>query len=402
MQLRYDASQHDTIVLKAVDTVPVTAAPAAQAMGSIGRALRWPIINLGYCLVVVVPTLISILYFAFIAADRYEVETKFVIRSQSNAAASQLASMMQGSSIIRSADDAYVVHAYIGSRDVIRRLMTSSTLLERLGRPEADFWWRYPGLWQRPNSERLYQHMKRLVVVDYDHSTGISTLRVQAFRADDARAIADDLLSESELLINRLSKRAQADSILTAERDVETGRVAAREIQSQITAFRNRVGMIDPGRVSTGALETILRLTLEAALTNAQIAEVEKAAPNSPQAGSLRQRVIALEGQVRKERERLAGDDASLAPLIAEYERLLLERELAEKTFASALTLLEAARADSQRQGLFLERISSPIPPDHPRYPYGLLGILATLAVTSIVYSIGRNLISDTMMHAEK
>ena len=148
------------------------------------------------------------------------------------------------------------------------------------------------------------------------------------------------------------------------------------------------------------ALETILRLTLEAALTNAQIAEVEKAAPNSPQAGSLRQRVVALEGQVRKERERLAGDDASLAPLIAEYERLMLERELAEKTFASALTLLEAARADSQRQGLFLERISSPIPPDHPRYPYGLLGILATLAVTSIVYSIGRNLISDTMMHA--
>ena len=76
MQLRYDASQHDTIMLKAVDTVPVTAAPAAQAKGSIGRALRWPIKNLGYCLVVVVPTLISILYFAFIAADRYEVETE--------------------------------------------------------------------------------------------------------------------------------------------------------------------------------------------------------------------------------------------------------------------------------------------------------------------------------------
>lgn len=400
MQLRYDASEPDTIVLKPVGAVAETA-PADELIGPIGHALRWPLNNWGYILTVVIPTLMSVLYFGFIAADRFEVETKFVIRSQSNAAASQFASLVQGSSIVRSSDDAYVVHAYIESRDVIRRL-AKAALIERLARPEADFWWRYPGLLQSPGDERLHQHMKRLVSVDYDHTTGISALRVQAFRADDARAIADELLNESELLINRLSRRAQADAIQTAEREVEASRAAARAIQSQITTFRNRIGMIDPGRVSTGTLETILRLTLEVALTSAQISESEKSSPNSPQAMGLRQRVAALNEQIRKERERLAGDETSLAPLLAEYESLTLERELAEKTFASALAALEAARADSQRQGLFLERISSPIPPDYPRYPYRLLSILITFGVASIVYSIGRNIVSDTLMHAER
>jgi capsular polysaccharide transport system permease protein len=400
MQLNFDAGQQSTIALEPLE------APAKQVLvggsgGLFGRSFRRLIGNWPYILLVVVPTITAAVYYGLIAADRFEVEAKFVIRSPSNATASQFASLVQGSSIIRSSDDAYVVHAYIGSRDMVRRLIKSK-LLERLGRSEADFWWRYPSLFQSYSEERLYKHMKRLVAVDYDYTSGISTLRVQAFSPVDARAMADELLAESELLINRLNKRAQADAIHTAELEVDTSRTAARAAQAQITAFRNRIGMIDPGRVSVGTLETILRLTLEAALTSAEISELEKATPNSPKAIALRQRVAALEGQIRKERERLAGDETSLAPLLAEYERLTLERELAEKTFASALATLEAARADSQRQGLFLERISSPIAPDHPSYPFRLFGILITFVVASIVYAIGRNLVSDTLLHAER
>ncbi len=244
--------------------------------------------------------------------------------------------------------------------------------------------------------------MRRLVAVDFDHTTGISTLRVQGVRAADAEAIANDLLDASEALINRISLRAQTDAVSSAEAEVARSRASAEAIQNEITGFRNRHGMIDPGRVSSAALETITRLTLEQAMTSAQMADVEKTSPNSPQVLSLRQWWQALEGQIAKQRAQLAGGDSTLAPLIAEYERLTLERELAEKTLASALASLEAVRADSQRQGLYLERISSPAAPDQPRYPYRLLSILLVVAGARMLYTIGRHFITDTVKHAEK
>ncbi len=400
MQLKIEPGDHNRLVLEPLDP-PVVSRDATAERGPVARALRWPLDNFGYIATVILPTLLAVAYFGFVAADRYEVETKFVVRSKSSGTASQLASMMQGTTIVRSADDAYAVHAYIASRDVVRRL-DRKVLLERLDRPEADFWWRYPSPLEAPNDERLYKHMRRIVAVDFEHTTGISTLRVQGFRASDAEATAQELLVASEELINRLSLRAQSDAVASAEAEVARSRTAAQEMQRQITQFRNRHGMIDPGRVSNAALETITRLTLEKAMTSAQIADVEKTSPNSPQAISLKQWLKALEDQIVSQRAQLAGGEATLAPLIAEYERLTLERELAEKTLASSLASLEAARVESQRQGLYLERISSPTAPDLPIYPYRILSILIVLVGAQMLYTIGRHFLTDAIKHAEK
>ena len=399
--------QQDVATREAVplELVPVGAGddlPYETELSPAGRALAALRRHVPFALFVGLPTLLAAFYFLVIAADRYEAEARFVIRSPSNAAASQLASLMQGSSIIRSADDAYIVHAYLASRDILRQLTTSSGLLERLSRPEADVLWRYPGPFSSHNEERLHRHMKSMMTVDYDFATGITTLRVQAFRPDDAKFLAGAMLDESERLINRLSARAQLDATALAEREVELTRTKARDAHARITEFRNRFGMIDPGRVSTSALETIARLALEMAQTNAQLAEVEKASPQSTQIGSLRIRLGALDAQIKKEQSNLAGTGESLAPLIAEYERLTLEREFAERTFASALTSLEAARLDTQRQRLFLERIASPSSPDYARYPYRIPGILGVMALGWILLRIVRHFLGDALAHAEK
>lgn len=353
-----------------------------------------------FFLSVVLPSLLAALYFGLIAADRYESESRFVVRSPAASGSNPLSGLMQGGSILRSADDAYIVHAYMSSRDALRVLVKEVGLLARLERPEADFLWRYPGPFLSHNEERLYDHFENFVSIDFDQSTGISTLKVQGFRPEDAQEIAEVLLKSSEDLINRLSERAQGDAIRTAAREVEEARARAREALDLITAFRRKNALIDPGRVSTAALETITTLALEVAQTNAQLAELSKASPDSPQAASLRLRIDALEAQMKQEREALAGADTSLAPLIAEYERLSLEREFAERTFASAQTALDLARIDAQRQRLFLERISSPALADYPKYPERLLGILAVLAVSFILFTIAHRFASDTRSHS--
>jgi capsular polysaccharide transport system permease protein len=351
-------------------------------------------------LMVALPTALGIVYFGVIAAARFESEAKFIVRGPSSGSTSQIASLVQGSNIVRSADDAYVVHEYIASRDAMRHLVAEDGLLDVFNRPEADLLWRYPGWFTTPNAERLFEHYLKFVSVSYDQTTGISTLRVQAFRPEDAEKIADALLRDSETLVNKLNERAQGDAIASAEREVTASKSQALAAQEQVTAFRNRESVLDPGRVSTAALETIARLSLEQAQTNAALAELTKSSPQNPQILTFRLRIAALADQITKERLQLAGNGNSMAPRIAEYEKLMLEREFAERTFVSALSSLEAARVDAQRQRLYLERISSPAVPDYAAYPYRLTFIVATFLLSGIVYRIARAVVLDTLAHA--
>ena len=390
------------IDVETIELVPIGAGASRAAASSPGppplreRALR----HKWYLLLVGLPTLLAVVYFGLVAADRYVSEAQFVVRSPSSSATSQLTSLVQGSTVVRSSDDAYITHAYIRSRDATRKLAANHDLLTYLTRPEADVLWWYPGLARTASLERLWRHFQRFVTLDYDNTTGITTLEVEAFRPEDARRIAEALLAESEALINGLSERAHREAIDMATREVEVARQRAQTALESITEFRRRNAMIDPGRVSQAALETITRLALEIANTNAELTELRRSSPDSPQAKSLAQRIAAFEDQILKERAALAGTDTSLAPLIAEYERLVLEREFAERSFASAQAAFDLARIEADRQRLFLERISTPALADYAEHPWRLLGILAVFALAHMAYGLGRRLIADMRSHA--
>ena len=115
-----------------------------------------------FFVLVALPTLACGIYFFAIAANRYEFEVKFVVRSPATSATNQLSSLVQGSSVIRSSDDAYIVREYILSRDAMNSLLNSAGLMEAFERPEADFLWRYPPRLFRPTAERLFKHYLKI------------------------------------------------------------------------------------------------------------------------------------------------------------------------------------------------------------------------------------------------
>jgi capsular polysaccharide transport system permease protein len=308
--------------------------------------------------------------------------------------------MVQGSQVSRSPDDSYAVIGYMLSRDAMRQLEKEDDLANVLNRPESDFLWRYPGWLWSANEEHLYKHYLRFVSVSYDSETGICTLDVQASRPDDAQKIADALLGYAEALINQLNVRAQNDAIETANREVVAAKVRARAELEKLTAFRDRERMIDPTRVSTEVLDTIAKLSLEEAEANAQLAEMLESSPDSPQISTMRLRIAALNDQIDHERAQLAGADGSMAPLVAEYERLDLERKFADKTFESALNLLESAKLDAMRQRLYLDRITNPVVPDYANYPYRLTFMVVIFVLSYMVYRISRSMMRDVFAHA--
>jgi capsular polysaccharide transport system permease protein len=352
--------------------------------------------------VVILPTVIATIYFACIAADQYASETRFLVRSPQRASAGLISGFLQSTGFVRAQDDSYAITEFIKSRDAAARLVEKHQLREMFARPEADMISRFPRFWTDNTQEALFRHYLDFIKVQTDSASGISTLEVRAFRAADARSIALALLEEAEQLVNRLNSRARRDAILAAQGEIDIAERHYAEVQQQLTEFRNREAMIDPDKQAASILDLISRLSLEAVEKRARIFEIERQAPSSPQIPALKASILAVEDQIARERNRVAGGKTSIAPRLSDYESLLLQRELASRRISSATASLETARLDAQQQQLYIERIVEPHLPDHPRYPRSLFWIAMTFAIALSAYFIICALSRYLQDHAEQ
>ncbi len=357
-----------------------------------------PLWRLARVALVLSPSLFAAVYYGAVAADQYVSEARFVIRTASKpgGAIGGLGALLQMVGISRSQDDAWAVHDFLTSRDALRALSARVDLRTIYGRTDADVLARFPSFLYGESEEQLYRYFQRMLTVVVSNSTGLTTLRVHAFQATDARAVAATLLDLGEDLVNKLNERIQVDAVRIAATEVT--RTEDRRIANQqaITAFRNRELLLDPVKNSAIVLEVIGKLSAELANARANIAETRVSSPTSPNLPSLQRRVEALEQQIITERSRVGSASDGLADKIAEYEKLNLEREFSIRALSQAVTSLEQARIEARRQQLFLERVVEPGIADYPMMPrrwqmvftvlgFNLLGVaLCWLALTGM------------------
>lgn len=358
--------------------------------------------KIAFLLVVAVPTALSALYFGLIASDRFVSESTFVVRSAKSPLSGGLGGLLQIVGITRSQDDAYSVQEYLLSRDAVAALAQTLPLRDMFNRPGADFFARYPNPLYRSSDEELFQYYKSRVSVVHGATTGLTTLKVETFLADDSLKINQTLLGLGEALVNRMNERIRADAIRFAEAEVKRGEERLVETQVAITEFRNRELMLDPSKSSLIVAELIGRLSAELAAVTAQLREVEASSPSSPQIPGLQRRIAALDGQITLERQRVSTASDGLADKIAGYERLTLQREFAVKALASAVTSLEVARNEARRQQLYLERVVEPHIPDYAEQPRRLRTVILVFAGSLMLFFVGWLLLAGVREHSIK
>lgn len=358
-----------------------------------------------YILLVLVPTAIVAGYYATYAADLYEAEARILVRGRPGASsgggAGGIASIIGASAgaLRPGAEEAQAVTSYVDSLDAIEGLSRQFDLAEIWRRPEAD---RISRLWyEEPEAERLLRYYRRRVTALYDLETSIITLRVLAYRPDDARAIAEALLGLSEGLVNRFSSRTSADTLRVGREEVEIAERRVIEARAALTAFREREQTLDPTAAVGSAVQTIGRL--EALLSGARAELQEKQAfmrPDNPQIQVLNNRIAALQAQIATERQRRTSGDETLTQQLSGYERLQLEREFAERVYSSAIGSLEVARADAQRQQVFLMRVVEPNLPERATFPKAMFNTVTLLIGLTVLFAIGWLVMAGAREHA--
>jgi capsular polysaccharide transport system permease protein len=392
-----ETSQLDR-VLSLARTVVADVGIRPRTRGRIQQLFRS--LNIWFWAIVGLPTLVAGVYYFAIASDLYLSEAKFIVRSPKQVQTSSIGALLQTTGLGRAADDTAVVEDFIMSRDAVRKLEQHNDLRAVLGRAEGDFVTRFPGILRRTDFEALFRRYDLFVSVETDNTSGVTALRVKAYRSEDAQAIARALLSYSEQLVNELNERARNDAMDSSRREVDRDEAEISRIQSQLTAYRVQQKMLDPKTASTGVLEVIGQMNAAQATARTQLGELLKNSPNSPQIPLVRTRIASLDQLIAEERAKLSGDTNSVVTTLTEYERLTLDRELAEKALASAFTSLEAARLEAQRQQLYIETIAQPNLADYPLYPKRVLSFSMVLVSCLLAYGIAWLLVISARDHA--
>jgi capsular polysaccharide transport system permease protein len=201
--------------------------------------------------------------------------------------------------------------------------------------------------------------------------------------------------------VNRLSERAREDALHVAREEVaiaERRVVASREA---LTRFREERQDLDSAGSVQAAVATIAGL--ETALTTAQAELRERMAfmrPDNPALQVTRNRIGALERQIEAERSRRTQGDGALAQQLAGFERLMLEREFADRQLASATASLEGARMEAQRQQMYLARVVEPNLAVYPLYPRKLISVGSIFLGLSVAFGVGWLLVAGMREHA--
>lgn len=380
-------------------------ADAGLRLASHGRLALWRTwlfsVRSMFFVIVIVPTVFAGLYFGLIASKRYVSEAEYIVRGVTSSRSSGLTAILTSFGISRAADDTSAIQNFMESRDCILQLMQRLPLREIYSRPDTDFFSRFLRFGRKDTFESLYEYTQYYISVVQDQTKGITTLKVQSFRPQDSKDIADTMLRLAEEMVNRLNERAQSDTIRNAQAELTLAQQKLRQAQADLTSFRNEAMLVDPLNFSSTVLGGISKLSLELAQTSTEIKQSLQNSPSNPSIPSLRAYAAALEQRIALERGKLAGDDTALAVKVASYENLTLQRDLAEKTFASALTALEQARQEASRQQIYIEEMVKPNLPDDDTEPHRLRMILTVFVMGFGIFAMGWILTVGAKDHAQ-
>lgn len=382
-----------------LQSATATHTPAVTVNRSFKKRLQG--LNLLFLLTVAAPTALALVYFGLMASDVYLSESRFVVRSPERQVATGLGALLKGVGFSRAQDDSYTMHDYVLSRDALKEINDKLAIGKAFASNQVDIFSRFGGIDFDTSFEALHRYYQKKIDVQQDTASSITTLTVRAYTAQDAQSINQKLLDLSEGLVNRLNERGRQDLIRSAASEVADAETKSKAAALALSAYRNAKGVVDPERQATVQLQQVAKLQDELIATKTQLAQLKAFTPQNPQIQSLQLRAKTLQAEMDTETTKVTGGERSLANKAADFQRLALEREFADKQLASAMASLELARNEAQRKQVYLERIVQPSLPDTALEPRRLRSILATFVLGLIAWGILTMLLAGVREHQD-
>lgn len=361
-----------------------------QAMPKAGGRTPWRLIVFG--LIVLVPFLASVMYYAFVAADQYTAEARFAVRSLADEEKEDESDV----SILKmtpASQDAYVVTSFIHSTEILRRIGAYLDYRAMFVRDGSDF---YAEFDPDDSAEEFLSYWNHQIYTYIDGPSGIVVLRVRTFSPEDSIKLANAILEESEKLINELSTRSRNDMIASARAEVERTGKTYGEALAALNRFQKESGLLSPeaqaeqtGKLLTGLIAQKLEL-------DSRLFVIQQS--NGIDSPTYRQLVLgrnSVEAQIEELRNQMTGKEVeSFANTLNAFARLETDRMVAEKLYETTRHHYEMSLAAAMRKALYLTVFVRPMLPEEALYPrrfmtpaVGLFFLFVLWAILSLAWA---------------
>lgn len=344
--------------------------PTAQPART--RKRHWLLV-LSFAVLVVLPSLVTVLYLWQRAEDQYASDVAFSVRTEEKSSAIELLggiTELSGSS----SSDTDILFAYLSSQELVSRVNDRVDLRAIWSRVSPD---NDPVFAFDPSGtiEDLQAHWDRKISVVYDSGTGLIDLEVRAFDPQDARRVAQAVLDECAAMINSLSDIAQEDSIRYTREELQNAVERLKTARRALTQFRNRTQIVDPSidtQNQMGLLVTLQQQLADALIEFDLLQDTTR--DNDPRIAQAKRRIDVINGRIASERRKLGlgneGEgEVAFATLVGEYEGLIVDREFAKTAYTAALAAHDSAQAEVRRQSRYLAAHVKPTLAERAEFP---------------------------------
>jgi capsular polysaccharide transport system permease protein len=363
---------------------PAPAAPSTQR-----ERRRWHLWSFG--IGVVVPLTLATIYWIGVASDQYVSEFRFMLRAAEEPEPAPDWLNTANAAQSQAALESRMLVEYATSRAIVDDVGKALDLHRIYASPEADWWSRLP---DPAPVEALVQYWRTRVDAFYDPGDATIVVSVRAFSPKDALAVANAVVAASENVVNNVSLKMRRDALRQSEAEVAETEKRLAAVLTEIRDFRDRQGLIDPAKTADASTETAARLQEDLIRANTRLATLHAYMhDNSPTIAVLKAYIRSLEAQRRALAASVAnptpaaGDASSSA--VGAFEALENQRRFAEDAYHHALDALDRARADADRQQVYIASFVPPSLAEAALYPrrWRAIGIVALVSFG--VWAIG-------------
>jgi len=336
---------------------------------------------------VVLPLSLLAVYLWAFATPQYQVIAGFTVRQEEGGSlqSTGLGGLVQLGGLTAPRGDADILYEFIRSGDLAMRLDQELDMIAHYSAAYS----RDPLFSLNPEAKAtdLLRYWRRMTSLSYDRASGLIEFRLRAFSPEMALALSEAVISKSETLINELNLAARENLLEFAQIDLAQAGADLTLARGAMTDFRTRSQIVDissdlQGRM--GVLNTLQQQLAEALIATDMLAATS--GENDPRLAQSRARISVIESRILQERASFAsadpmgGNGRDYPNLLAQYEALATEQELAEHRYAAAQAALEMAQDNLARQTRYLAVFIRPALPDDADYPKrGLILTLASL-----------------------
>ncbi|AOH86011.1 hypothetical protein AWL63_20675 [Sphingomonas panacis] len=347
----------------------------------LAKLLRRPM----FVAVVLIPNLLSILYFGWLASPVYTSSASLLVLNPKQNGPS-LSSLLSGASGDSSEQGGYILKEYFKSWDAFSRLeprlkladnFTTGDLVSRFGGFATAF---------QTSDVALWRYLQRKVEITIDQKSGIVSMDVDAYDPAYAHRLAAALLAEAVAHMDKMNDQQTGDFVKNAVARKASIEAALQRDLTALAAFRNRTGTYDPKELYLSNLALMNSLALKATELKSQREAVAAATPGNPQADNLATATQSVRGDIAT----AARTFPAMARSSSRYEKLLVSRDNNITLLAQANMAVQEAQANAEKNRYYLNVISNPSEPMTSEGPKRLTWICGIMLASLLLWGLLR------------